>query len=229
MSDMSSVTNQTLDRGLNALTLIANATHAPSIAQLAEQLGVHRSMAYRIVRTLEAHGLTLRDSEGCCHPGHGLADLSRSVERSMREIVRPELERLAETLDRTAFVAVPSGDDALTIDSAEPIHSHSVVSYRPGTRHKLELGAPGLAILAGRSPQPGERPAVTAARAQGWAQSTGEVVAGLGSLATWVSRRDGTPVAALAALFPGSLPDDSSGIVAELQDSAARISAQLSA
>ncbi len=227
MAKTSSVTNQTLDRGLSALTLIATAAVPPTIAELADQLGVHRSMAYRIVRTLESHGLTQRDGAGCCNPGHGLADLSRSVERSIREITRTELERLAEALGLTAFVAIPSDGDALTIDSAEPTNTNSVVSYRPGTRHKLELGAPGLAILAGRRPRPNERPEVVEARARGWAQSTGEIVAGLGSLATWVSGPNESPVAALAVLFPGNIPNNSIEIVTELQRSSARVSSTL--
>jgi DNA-binding IclR family transcriptional regulator len=224
MAPPSSVTNQTLDRGLVAMTLIAAASPPLTVNDLATELGIHRSMAYRIIRTLEAHGFTRRDDQGRCHPGHALSTLSRGVERSLRERARPELERLADALGMTAFLAVASGPDVVTIDSAEPAASDSVISYRPGTRHPLEKGAPGLALLAGSPPRPGERSLVTQARSQGWAHSSGEVIAGLGSLATWVRGSDGTPIAAVACLFPGDPPQDRSTIIAELSRTAEALS-----
>jgi hypothetical protein len=57
MARSDAVSSQTLDRGLTALAAIATADVAPTIDQLAGALGVHRSIAYRVVRTLEAHGL----------------------------------------------------------------------------------------------------------------------------------------------------------------------------
>ncbi|MFW2382967.1 MAG: IclR family transcriptional regulator [Acidimicrobiales bacterium] len=227
MSATSSVTNQTLDRGLSALTLIAGAAEPPTINEVADALHIHRSMAYRIVRTLEVHGMTRRDNGGRCHPGHVLASLGRGVERPLRELARPELERLANRLGMTAFVAVPSGGDVVTIDSAEPAGSDSMISYRPGTRHPLERGAPGLAILAGQPPVRGERSDVTRARQQGWAQSTGEVIAGLGSLATWITDGDGTTIGAVACLYPGEPPEDISSITDELHRSATLLGALL--
>ena len=227
MATSSSVTNQTLDRGLRALTYISTATSAPNVNDVAADLGIHRSMAYRIIRTLESHGLVRRDPAGRCHPGHRLADLSRGVERSIREVARPELERLAERLMMTTFLAVASGPDALTIDSAEPRHADSIVSYRPGTRHPLDQGAPGIALLAGHPPLAGERSEVEDARQAGWARSAGEVIAGLGSLATWVRGPEGDPVAAIACLFPGDGPADPSAIVAELLLSAELVAREL--
>lgn len=224
MPAVSSVASQTLDRGLTALDLVATAADPPLIAEIAESLAIHRSMAYRLVRTLEAHGLVRRDGEGRCHPGHRLAELSRGVERTIRDIARPELERLAETLEMTAFLAVPSNGDALTVDSAEPTRTDSVVSYRPGSRHALDRGAPGLAILAGRPPRPGERDEVASARARGWTESTGEVIGGLGSIATWVTGENGRAIAAIAVLFADEPPSERSVIVRELQHSAEAIS-----
>ncbi len=227
MTTVSSVTSQTLDRGLVALKLIATSTESPTVAEIASALGVHRSMAYRLVRTLEAHGLVHRDGRGRCIPGHQLAELGRGVERTIRDIARPELERLAECLRMTAFLTVPSNGDALTLDSAEPLHTDSVVSYRPGARHKLDRGAPGLSILAGGAPRPNERSEVTAARQHGWAESTGEVIAGLGSIATGVVGEDGSTIAAVAVLFADEPQEERGTIVEQLQLSSATISAQI--
>ncbi|MGE0000411.1 MAG: helix-turn-helix domain-containing protein, partial [Ilumatobacteraceae bacterium] len=58
--------SQTLDRGLTALEWIALADRPPSIDEVAQHLDVHRSIAYRIVRTLEDHRLVRRDPNGRC-------------------------------------------------------------------------------------------------------------------------------------------------------------------
>ena len=227
MSSKPSVTNQTLDRGLRVLSTIAQATTPPSIEDLASELGVHRSMAYRLVRTLEDHGLTRRDDAGRCHPGLRLAELARSVDTSVRNVARPELERLADLIGHTAFLVVRSGGDAVTIDSAEPTQSDLVVSYRPGTRHRLDRGAPGMAILAGQPAIAGERKSITTARERGWADSNGEVVPGLGSLATWIEGPDGKSVAAIACLHLAQEPVDTDRVVAQIRDSSRHISAGL--
>ncbi len=73
MVDARSSTSQTLDRGLRVLEVIATADEPPRIEELANRIEVHRSIAYRIVRTLELHALVWRDSTGGCHPGDKLA------------------------------------------------------------------------------------------------------------------------------------------------------------
>lgn len=229
MPSKSSVTNQTLDRGLRALEYIAESGDAPSIDELAITLGLHRSITYRLVRTLEDHGLTTRDAAGRCHPAHRLTVLARGVGSLVQAAARPEIERLADVLGLTAFLAVAAGGDAITIDSAEPMRADTVIGYRPGTRHRLDSGAPGLALLAGGPELAGERDEVTEARRLGWAQSTGEVVSGLGSLSTWVSGSNGTPVAAVACLFLGDAPPSPDRAVQELRRSARRIGERLAA
>lgn len=223
MPDKSAVTNQTLDRGLRALEYVAEAGTAPSIDALADVLGVHRSIAYRLVRTLEEHGLVRRDAAGRCHPAHRLTVLARGVDSSLQAAARPELERLADELGLTSFLAVAAGGEAITIDSAEPRRADTVVGYRPGTSHRLDAGAPGLALLAGGPMLPGERADVAAARRRGWAQSTGEVITGLGSISTWVQGPDGSPAGAIACLFLGDEPPSPERAVTELRRSADRV------
>ena len=56
--------SQTLSRGIRLLEMLAEAPAPMTIAELAESLGVHRSIAYRILRTLEDHRLVMRDASG---------------------------------------------------------------------------------------------------------------------------------------------------------------------
>ena len=49
--------SQTLSRGLSILEILADASGPLGIDDVAAHLGVHRSVAYRLIRTLEEHGL----------------------------------------------------------------------------------------------------------------------------------------------------------------------------
>ena len=56
--------SQTLGRGLEALTLIGESATPLSVSELAGKLGVHRSMAYRLVKTFEQYGFVERNPAG---------------------------------------------------------------------------------------------------------------------------------------------------------------------
>ena len=223
----SSVTNQTLDRGLTALAYIAESAIRPTVDDLAAALDIHRSMAYRIVRTLEKHGLVQRDDAGRCQPWLRLNELARGVRVSLSTVARPLLENLARELALTIFLVVAFDDEAITVDSAEPPQATTTLGYRPGSRHPLQNGAPGLALLAGAPPLADERRAVTVARGRGWAQSAGEVVPGLGSIATWIPGPGDQPIAALACLYLSAQAIDSDQVGERLREGAAQIATAL--
>jgi DNA-binding IclR family transcriptional regulator len=106
--------SQTLDRGLAALECVALSEQPMSIADIADHIGVHRSIAYRLIRTLEARNLIERDDHGLYRPAARLAVLARSVRLDLRTAARPELRRLADALVMTAFLVVRNGDEAVT-------------------------------------------------------------------------------------------------------------------
>ncbi|WP_445286180.1 helix-turn-helix domain-containing protein, partial [Arthrobacter sp. Hiyo1] len=107
--------SQTLSRGIQALEILAAAERPLTIAELAGALGVHRSVAYRILRTLEDHSLLVRDDAGRVQPGPGLAVLARGVSRDLQTAALPELTQLANALNMTAFVAVWDHQDCVTL------------------------------------------------------------------------------------------------------------------
>jgi DNA-binding IclR family transcriptional regulator len=200
--------NQTLDRGLTALEFIAFAERPPMIDDVARHLDVHRSIAYRIVRTLEEHSLVRRDADGRCVPGERLAALGRNVRLPLRAAALPELTSMAEDLSMTSFLVIRVGDEAVTIESVEPRTTAAHVAYRPGGRHAVDRGAPGLALLAGAPPVADERPEISAARHLGWTSTAGEVIGGLGSVASWIMGPEGTVAAAVACVFPAGIDID---------------------
>ena len=176
-------TLQTLDRGLRALAVVAESPVPITIDELAAQLGLHRSIVYRLVRTLEDHRLVERDVAGCLSPGLRLAALARPVRSSLRVAAAGELAKLANDLQMTAFLVVADAGEAVTIESAEPTGPGARVVYQPGQRHPLDRGAPGLALCLDGPGQPGERAELTDARRRGWAWTVGEVLPGMAAVA----------------------------------------------
>ena len=144
-------TSQTLDRGIRVLTALADATAGLTVAQLAERVGAPRTAGYRLVATLEAHGLARRDPEGRVHLGMGVLRLAARVHPLLREAATPPLRRLAEAVGATAHLTVAEGPDALAIAVVEPTWTDYHMAYRVGSRHRLAQGAAGKAILLGRS------------------------------------------------------------------------------
>ena len=57
---MAAETSQTLDRGLRVLEVLAGTPGGLTITALAAEVGVNRTVVYRLVATLEGHGLARR-------------------------------------------------------------------------------------------------------------------------------------------------------------------------
>jgi DNA-binding IclR family transcriptional regulator len=169
---------QTLDRGLRLLHLLAAEPSGLTVGELADRLGVHRTIVYRLVGTLARHRLVVRGADGRHRLWTGLVELARSVVPNWRAVAVPELEALAADLGATATLSVAAEDSAVALLVMEPRHTSIHVAYRPGQRHPLTRGASGKAILAGRPPRPGEPAEVTAARRRGYAVTRGEIQAG---------------------------------------------------
>jgi DNA-binding IclR family transcriptional regulator len=202
--------SQTLSRGLRALEILADSRTPLTIAELAESLGLHRSIAYRIIRTLEDHSLVERDDSGRLQPGAGLAVLARGVARDLQTAAVPELGRIADELGMTAFVVVWDHADCVTLATVEPRHTGAALAQRPGTRHSVGSGAPGIAIQSAlgrtewelRMPEVPYRAEADEARSHGYAVSHDEVIPGVFSVAVPIQAARQRP-SALAVVHVG--------------------------
>ncbi len=186
---------QTLDRGLSALALLGARDEGLTIAELAEALGVHRAIAYRIAATLEAHALVHRAEGGRLVLGPGILALSARFEGNLRAIARPIVDALTRRTGATAFLSVAQGEDCVAVLTSVSQGPFLDVGYRTGSRHPLTRGAAGVAILSGRPAAPGEAENVAEARARGYSLTRGELQPGAAGLAV--------PVHLGGAGFPG--------------------------
>lgn len=99
---------QSVDRSLTILELLGRLGSA-SVAQLAGELGVHKSTASRLVAELEAHDLVAQHRErGRYELGFGILRLAHAIPARLSVVdeATPELRRLAETHRETVNLAV---------------------------------------------------------------------------------------------------------------------------
>ena len=221
--------SQTLSRGIRILEVLASSERNLSIDELASALGVHRSIAYRLLRTLEEHTLVTRDDAGRVGLGAGLAALASGIARDLQTAALPHLDAVANELGMTCLLAVLlDRDEAVTLTSAAPRGNLAVVSYRPGHRHPITRGAPGKAILLElpTSAWPTDvsaelRAEIEESRARGYTTSRDEVVPTLQAVAVPLTL-PGQPPAAIAVIHV-SLPAAESDIASRLRTAAASI------
>lgn len=210
--------SQTLARGLAALALIGESDAPLTVREIAERLGIHRSMAYRLVATLEQSGFVERAPSGALQVGIRLAGIARTAAKDVQSVALPELLAAADELDATVFLAAYDGEAAVTLVSAEPRDAHAVVAQRPGSRHPIGRGAPARVIrsLVDPAAHPPAR----------FEQSRDEVYAGLAAVAVPLVVPSGRPMA-IAALHLSGRPVDPEPIVTRLEVAAERIRRQL--
>jgi DNA-binding IclR family transcriptional regulator len=175
---MPAETSQTLDRGLRVLSVLAAHPNGLTVTELAQVVGVNRTVVYRLVTTLEQHGLARRDGSGRVHVGLGVLALARGLQPVLRELANPVLRALAEDLGATAHLTVADGGEALAIAVVEPTWTDLHVAYRVGARHPLDQGAAGRAILLGRDLESG------GAAAERYVCTSGELQPGARGLAS---------------------------------------------
>lgn len=206
--------SQTLSRGIQILEVLADASGPLTIDEVARRLDVHRSVAYRLLRTLEDHRLVVRDATGRATLGPRMAALAAGVRRDLQSAALPELTSVADDLAMTCFLAVLDGEECVTLWSVEPRRALASVAQRPGTRHPVSAGAPGRAILsllpADEWPVEASsslREEVVRIARRGFATSRDEVIPGVRSVAVPLSV-PGQPPAAVAVVHVAGSHDE---------------------
>lgn len=185
--------SQTLARGLTALQMIAGSPGGLTVQQLADQVGVHRTIAYRLLTTLAEFRLVAKGEDGRYRPASGLAVLGASFDRNVRQVSLPTLRALADELGTTVSLLVAEGDQQVAIAVIVPSHVAYQLSFHEGSRYPLTRGAAGIALLASMPPRPGERELVTRARERGWVTTYGEIEPNTYGLAVAVHRPAPSP------------------------------------
>ena len=185
--------SQTLARGLTALQMVADAPTGLTVQQLADQVGVHRTIAYRLLSTLTQFRLVAKGEDGRYRPAAGLAVLGASFDRNVRQLSVPTLRALADDLGTTVSLLVAEGDQQVAIAVIVPTQVAYQLAFHEGSHYPLDRGAAGIALLASMPARPDERDLVVRARDQGWVITHGEIEPNTYGLAVSVHRPPPSP------------------------------------
>jgi DNA-binding IclR family transcriptional regulator len=185
--------SQTLARGLTALQMVAGSATGLTMQEVADQVGVHRTIAYRLLATLAQYRLVSKGEDGRYRPAAGLAVLGASFDHNVRQLSLPTLRSLADELGSTVSLLVAEGDDQVAIAVIVPTQVAYQLAFHEGSRYPLDRGAAGIALLASMAPRPGERDLVTSARRRGWVITHGEIEPNTYGLAVAVHRPTPSP------------------------------------
>jgi DNA-binding IclR family transcriptional regulator len=185
--------SQTLARGLSALQAVSSSPSGMTAQQVADQVGVHRTIAYRLLSTLSQYRYVVKGEDGRYRPAAALAVLGASFDNNLRQLSVPTLRMLADELGTTVSLLVAEGDQQVAIAVIVPTLVFYQLSFHEGSRHPLDRGSAGIALLASMAPRPGERDLVPLTREQGWVITHGEVEPDTYGLAVPVRRRPPSP------------------------------------
>ncbi|MEU9979686.1 IclR family transcriptional regulator [Streptomyces sp. NPDC050856] len=215
--------SQTVDRALSILPLLAEGP--ADLGQVAGRLGVHKSTALRLLRTLHQHGLVHRQQDQRYRLGARLFALAQEAFENLdvREIAHPHLVRLNERTGHTVHLAVHEEGEVLYIDKVDsryPVRMYS----RIGKPVAITVAAVAKLLLADlpeaerralveRLDYPAYTPRSTpnaaaflaelaTVREQGWATDLGGHEESINCVAAPVRGVDGRVVAAMSVSAP---------------------------
>lgn len=231
---------QSVDRAAQILRLLSEAPHL-TITEVARQLDVHRSTAFRLLGTLEAHGLVEQEHErGAFRLGISLLHMANSVAAQMdfSKDAQACCDTLAAELQETVNVAILDEGYAMTITQATDDQMLSVSHQYVGQRGPLHATSTGKVLLAfagedefqrlvergldsftGMTMTDPEvlRSELSTVRQRRWASAVAEWEPGINALAVPVRGKDGQVAAALSITGPSfRLPESRFSELAKL-------------
>lgn len=200
MQPMPAATLRTADRALQILQQFRRPGQAWTVSAIAEQLGLHRSTASRLISTLLARGFLERAG------GNGLRLGAEAIRlgtiaiagSELMAVAAPVIEGLAENTGEAVTLAVASGGQVLTMAEAAGKHFISSRDWI-GVATPAHCTADGKVLLAyGALAATGQLQPLTpttivdahaleqelaAVRRRGWATAHGELELGLHGVA----------------------------------------------
>lgn len=219
--------NQTLARGLRVLLAIADSRQGLTVLEVGELLGVHRSIAYRLLQTLVDFGLVAKGQNGLYVPGARLATLAEAFLPTLRDVAAPVMRTLADRLQSTVSLFVEQGDEAVAIAMVEPTTAVHHIAFKPGMRTPLDRGAAAYAIRASAPAVADEPQPVSEAREKGFARSHSEIEADAYGVSAWIRMDPSGPSACLNLMTYSA--DVAAAAGPDMRDAAEQVSRLLDA
>jgi DNA-binding IclR family transcriptional regulator len=235
---------QSVDRAVSVMEFLSRRGWS-GVTEVARELDIHKSTAYRLLTTLRDRGVVEQDAATEKYRlGFGLVLLARAVSADLDILrcARPVCERLSEHTKETVTIAVLEGDDAVVIHQSISRASALGVDWT-GRHTPLHATAAGkiflaympegqlLRILEGPLERFTENTIVDPAslkdhtgkvRDEGYGYTVEELETGLNAVGAPIRRADGAVVGAASVSGPAfRLPPDALPEIGELAKLAA--------
>lgn len=139
---------QSVDRAITVMKLLSDRGWS-GVTEVANESGIHKSTAYRLLTTMRDRGLVQQDAATEKYRlGFGLVTLANSVtaDLDVARCSRPVCDRLAEQTRETVTVAVLDGDDAVILHQSNSRSSALSVDWS-GMHTPLHATAAGKIFL----------------------------------------------------------------------------------
>lgn len=214
---------QSVDRALTILEVLARVGEA-GVTEIAGELGVHKSTAFRLVTTLEAHRLVEQTTErGRYRLGVGVLRLAGATTARLDLVqeARPVCRQLAVDTGETVNVSVLSESSALYLDQVAgssalqphnwvgqhiPLHATSngkvLLSGLDDDRVSDILGTLSRYTAATITKKARLREELAVVREQGYAVAVDELEEGLSAVAAPIRNAHGDVVASMSVSGP---------------------------
>jgi DNA-binding IclR family transcriptional regulator len=216
---------QSVERAVALLRAVADGGNSETAPALADRVGLNRSTTWRLLATLEHHGLVDRDPETNRYSvGHAVAQLAgASRYDALARRAHPLLRRLADDTGETVNLAIPhqhrlvyvsqvQGPHVMTanwLGRAVALHATSTgkafLAWLPAEERALVLGQPLEAYTETTVTDPAALEAeLRDVRRRGHAVSRGELERALWGVSAAALDARGRPAAVLSVWGPGS-------------------------
>ncbi len=144
---------QSVDRAISILQVLARHGTA-GVTEIAGELGIHKSTAFRLLATLDARGLVEQNAErGRYQLGYGMVQLAAGAAKTgdLSLLGSPLCRELAETVGETVDVAVHDGRWVVSVDQAIGAAAVTTVNW-VGQRSPVHATSAGKVFLAHMPP-----------------------------------------------------------------------------
>ena len=101
-----------------------------TVQEVADRLGVHRTIAHRLLTTLADHRLIARGPDNRFRAGGGLIALASGLQSTLRDTAVPIMRELAEELESTVVLLVREGEEVVGIAVAAPTKARYHLAFR---------------------------------------------------------------------------------------------------
>lgn len=148
-----------LDKGLDILELLARAVAPLTIAEISEGVGRSRGEIFRMLQVLEERDYISRpDGEGryALTPRLFRLGMEQPPVKNLVETALPVMHRLADDIDQSCHLVVPSQEQIVVIARVDPPGEIGLV-VRVGHRRPISHSASGHVLLAWQDEDTRER------------------------------------------------------------------------